>query len=196
MELLFLLNLFAVSCPTDCATFALPAVEDLDIDCLPPTVKSSITHIIIGNPDEVTAPLPVDWTSPVEWAAVIDNADATGAKFKRIPVRGSIGESERETRERAGNRTTTTNRAYTLEATIDTLPDGIFDQGRLLECGNTNVRLWFETDARIFGGPNGIITKDIDSQFPHGIENTDVELNILRFTWDARTFPDRANNPF
>ena len=188
-------NTCGVTCPTNCSTVTWGAVQDLDIKCLPDPEQAAINFLTIGIPG-VTTP-PADWSLDTDWATVIDNADATGAFFKRFPVSGEVAESEPVTFVAPGLQQGILKRNFTATFTLSYLPQDIYDFFRnSFQCGNVKPLFYYEDVSKyLYGTNDGIIAESIDVQFPKGGAEDSFNQVILTIGWEAKVDPERIVSP-
>ena len=189
-------NTFGVTCPTNCSTVAWDAVQTLDIKCLPDPDQAAINYLILGIPG-VTTP-PADWTLDTDWAAVIDNSDATGAFFKRFPCVGEVAESEAVTFVAPGLQEGILKRNFTATFTLSYLPQDVYDFFRkTFQCGNVKPIFYYEDVSKFMYGSSttGIIAEKIDVQFPKGSAEDSFNQVVITLGWESKVDPERIVDP-
>ena len=183
-------------CLDNCATgtVILPELNPAP-ECISGDVRFSQVCSVIIKPQAVAPP--ADWTSPADWAPLIDNTDTTGAFAKRFILEGGLDEPEVTTRDLPKRQTKTISKLFTLTGDIVFLDDLWYEFHRYLECGDTQFDIWFETvGGWLFGGPNGLEVSSMDSTLILGSGRDDVELTRFVTTWEDNGSPDRTASPF
>lgn len=191
-------NTFGITCPEDCVTTdVFVEIETVNPDCPPPPKQSEITDLFLMHPTKGIAP--ADWTLAAgvgNWNDVIDNADITETKVKRLTVSGTIAEPDRTEVEMTNFKTFFGKGTYTLEATIKSLPDKLRDFLRKFQCGTIAPVFWYkDAGGFMYGANEGICSLSAIPTFPHEAGRDSYTSAILRITWEAQTDPERIDSP-
>lgn len=192
------LNVFQISCPTDCATaLTMPALpEDM---CQKAQVDAEIDMLLFQG----SADGPTDASSAVAWTSgMIDNTDTTGTDFHYLIGSGTIAAAEATIQTGARGAESVIRRTYTLVFDVfDISEPETYDFLRTLECGSTLPRLMYTSRGGWLyckvgastATDNGITIKSLQVDF---IKEKDAgDKATLTIKWDAKTNPDRVTNP-
>ena len=188
-------NIFSVVCPTDC-TSTWVAIEDLNPACAGPLAKSEVNYLYMMLPE--TGVGPADWTNATAWGDVIDNADTTGVKVKRLPVVGNLPAEERADIPLSNGFIAKGDGTFTLTAKIQPLTTGLYEWLRSLQCSGTSLpKFWFtDRGGNMFGKDVvGIQAKSVAVNFILEEGDESYEYANIILVWEAATFPDRIVSP-
>jgi hypothetical protein len=186
-----------VTCPADCnATVNLTAIQALQ-DCTTYEQKYSQVKSIVLTPDGEVAPF--NWSAAPAVTLVsgeIDNTTSNGTKSKWLVGEGGIPAAEKIVDEYPGRKTRTSFRTYTLTFNVKNLSQAQYDFLRLLQCGVTDFKLWYETvGGHLFGGAAGVDISGLDVDFIYGEGRDDKEYATITLTWEADGDPPRGVSP-
>lgn len=176
------------TCPTNC-TFNVPRV--LFTDCNPITYLGQIKNLYIAAS---TATDLSDWTSPVEWAARINNTDNGADLIRRLHVIGSKPVPDKQSKVIDHGITLYGKKKFKLPFKIYQLHDLNYQFMLQLECGGT-FKMWYETDSGLlYGGNAGIdVSITLDEDIP---ESTDDFITLTgQAEWQNKFHPDRVESP-
>ncbi len=186
-------NIFAYTIPTDCTVANMPILEDYT--CQTPRPGEICDLILRG-----TAAGPTDMSAALDWASLIDNTDATGAKMKRFTVRGSLAAPERSTVEMPKRATKTFDKVYTVTCEVLDLGGDNYGFLQALEAKQFTPDFYFITLAGwLFGeidgagADNGIEALNYDVNFT--LAQGEIEKAEIVIQFRADTFPDRVVSP-
>lgn len=179
-----------LTCPTDCAVLNFPAI-DVDQDCTAFDItESEVCGVLIvqdGN-------YPTDWESAAAWEMVINNAGTTAADGKYLVGRGGVPVPDKETVELPKKVDRTIRRTYTLNMNVLNMSDQHYEFLRAAQCGDTSVRVWFETvGGFLYGGASGIEPKMIDADMPLNEGRDSYQQGTLIISWEADGDADRSS---
>jgi len=171
-----------LTCPTDCGTLNFPAI-DVDQDCTAFEItESEVCGVLIvqdGN-------YPTDWTSVAAWELVINNPGTTAADGKYLVGRGGVPVADKTTVELPKNIDRTITRKYALNLNILNMSDQNYEFLRAAQCGDTSIRVWFETvGGFLYGGPTGISPSIVDADLPLNEGRDSYEQGTLLVGWEA-----------
>lgn len=189
-----------ITCPTNCAQFVMPILpvnqECFGIEGLSLSQINGFIFLSKKDGTGATNTFPSAKTLTA-FNAVIDNADITGAKAKRITVIGSMPAPERIEVTLPKNVIITKERRYTITGKVQQLPDTAFDFFRNMMCGGFQGYIWFYTADHIYGGitaTTAIEIKVVDAEFDFGEGENTVLTGSLIVKWRSSTFPERYTN--
>ena len=187
-------NLFIPAC--DCDGSAFSALPTQNINCPFDAFQSEIQGILLSDTSQPTPPTPADWNLEADWDAVIDNADATGAKIKYLLGIGNVTSGEPTVRIMPGFRNIFGETTYTLTFNLLDMDPQIHTFLQNLENCPSMPRIWFITvDGIMFGAPTGIVTSSKRFPFVLNEGEDSYETNQLIFEWKAKTRPMRITSP-
>lgn len=183
-------NEFCVVCPEGCTDPLLPA---LATDDCPKPHLSQIEELFI-KPDLASGP--TDWELAADWAAVIDNTNATNTKVKRLPVIGGLPAADKTVVELPKGRKMPAERTYKLELRTKDTSDKNVAFAKALQCGSTNFTFWYATRGlKLYGGQDGIVPSMVDADVILGAGDGDYEEIVINIEFRACGDPFSIPNP-
>ncbi len=138
-----------------------------------------------------------DWEDDTEWATRLSNTTVLPAPGTDAPIRqlfgiGSIAAPERATITASRGRTISTTPKYTLVFNVEDTGDENMAFAAALPVAGQQYAAWFGTEARLFGGDDGVLmTLIADPVIP---ESPDEIMKLqITLTWTG-TFPAVTDN--
>lgn len=195
-----MINVFNTICPEDCDTgVILPAIA-VDQDCISyDDYRSQVSDLWIKPNSAASTPF-ADWTNSFSVItanpSAIDNSVTDNSRVKWLTGIGGVPTPEKTNQPRPKHRSKVTKRAYTLTFIVSNVSDENRAFGESLQCGDTNFTFWYANEAHAFGKNTGIVPSSVDVDFPLGEGGEDLEQMVIIITWDAKTDPQRRNNPY
>lgn len=187
-------NEFGIVCPEDCDSTDFGAIEVINPNCPPKPKQSEITDIFLMHPTEGIGP--ADWNLAPDWAAVIDNADATNTKVKQLSVIGSKPAPDRPEILLPRFKLIKGDATYTIEASIPSLPDLTYDFLRKFQCGSTQIKFWYrDAGGFMYGRQEAIESSNVEVEFIHETGKDSYTAATMTITWEAVTDPQRIVSP-
>lgn len=185
------------TCPEDCANQAAPVFTINNCVDAITLYESEISHVyfIEVSVEDCTLPLlaPDDWTSAVDWAAVLSNTEV--GKIRSLNVIGDLPEPEQVETLLSGGRKKIGNKTFNLNFDIDEFNAVNYTASRKLECGFTGF-FWYGTrGGLLFGGPNGIKATVIKSNAPHERGDNVYQKILNQIQWEAKCKPPMITSP-
>jgi hypothetical protein len=189
-------NDFNAICPDLCAgNVDLPAL-DADQDCLAFTLRRSQICGLYFFPSGASDP--TDWSMAADWTSAIDNTDTMNSAGKYLVVEGELPAPEKVTVDLPKNKQKTSTRRYTITATCRNLTATNYAFLKALQCGDSDIQIYYETvGGWVFGQKDGasIEVDSIDVDFVYGGGRDDNELANIIIQFSGEVDPERIANP-
>jgi hypothetical protein len=190
-------NVFSITCPVDCAAATLGVLPASY--CQLGARLAEIDTIILQGTDAG----PTDMSVALDWAAKIDNTDATGAKMKFLVGSGTIGEPEEAIVTVARFQELVVRRDYSLVFEVSELSDSAtYDFLRRIQCGSITPKFYYTSIGGFLygkkvasGADTGIAPDSIKVSFLKEKGKDAVDKALLTIKFSGTTDPDRVANP-
>jgi hypothetical protein len=180
----------------DCDESAFITIEDINENCQANGDLSQIKYLLLSDSTQNPPVLPLDWTDPIEWAAVIDNSVNNGTKIKQLLGIGGVEEAPGAERDMPAHKTVFGENTYTLTFRIASPTQAVYNFLQKMEASRALPYFWFVTvDGIMFGSPVGIVSSSKRTPFKLDAAKDAYEEYEIILTWKSYTRPLRIVSP-